>query len=128
MENVLKFFVRNNEYCVFLSKHTLNYYFDYLKKNRFETNRIVIDQLFYTGNKKNRFIQFDIDDGLVIIESAKNIVLSEKMINDLNSYFYYEYNELCRKYLSPYDYESISSKKSKKKDYSTFLKGINIVE
>jgi len=46
---------------------------DTIKSNSINSGRILIDQLMIAGNKQNRFLSMDIEDGQFDFNSAQNV-------------------------------------------------------
>lgn len=100
------------EYCIFLDNNTIACYLDQLKHMSFQKNKLIVDQLFYSGNKENRFIVFDVINGMIDYNTAKNIVISHQMKKKIDSLIVTKYDDICSMWLSNYDYNNLLNEMS----------------
>lgn len=100
----LKYTIKEFEYCIFLDSNTLACYFDELNKITFEKKNVIVDQLFFTGNKDNRFVLFEVINGKINFNSAKIANISKTLVSQINKVIFSKYHKLCKEYLSYYDY------------------------
>lgn len=57
-----------------------------LKNKGITTANILFDQLFFTGNKKNRFLAITYQNGIFLSSTAINVEPTEKKYRQLTSY------------------------------------------
>lgn len=100
--------INNYEYCIFLENNTLACYLEQLMHMSFKKNKVIVDQLFYTGNKENRFILFDIKNGYIDSKTAKNITINKNMLRKIDSLILEKYSDLCTICLSTHDYNLLA--------------------
>ena len=100
--------INNYEYCIFLDNSTLACYLEQLRHMSFEKDKVIVDQLFYSGNKKNRFIVFDIKNGVIDSKTAKNIIITKRMQKKIDSLILKKFSEMCSVCLSTHDYDLLA--------------------
>lgn len=100
--------INKYEYCIFLDNCTLACYIEQLMQMSFKKNKLIVDQLFYSGNKQNRFIEFDVKDGFIDYKTARNIIISDSMKKKINSLILSKYDDLCIMSLSNQDYRLLN--------------------
>ncbi len=99
--------INKYEYCIFLDSNTIACYLDQLMHMSFKKNKLIVDQLFYSGNKRNRFIVFDIIDGFLDYNTAKNITIPSQMQKKIDSIILSKYSDICSMCLSNFDYNNM---------------------